>query len=52
MLIKEEIEAKLKGVDPKLCTVFAALCSLRVLPLLLLDNHKGNFAYCVGESYK
>ena len=43
MLTKEEIEAKLKGVDPKLCTIFAARCSLRVLPLLTHNNN--GFAY-------
>ena len=43
MLTKEEIEAKLQGVDPKLCAIFAARCSLRVLPLLTHNNN--DFAY-------
>ena len=45
MLTKEEIAAQLKNVDPKLRAVFAARCSLRVLPFLLLHNHLTNFSY-------
>lgn len=50
MLTKEEIEAKLKGVDPKLCAIFAARCSLRVLPLLIEKNTEINFSYWKKEN--
>jgi GTP-binding protein EngB required for normal cell division len=43
MLTQEEIVIQLRSVDPKLCAIFAARCSLRVQPLLIYDE--GNLDY-------
>lgn len=45
MLKKEEIEKRLKNVDPLLCVAFAVRCSLRVLPLLVLNQDEEDFWY-------
>lgn len=45
MLTKDEIEKRLKDVDPNLCAVFAARCSLRVLPFLMDVNDEIPFSY-------
>lgn len=51
MLTKDEIEKLLENVDPKLCAVFAARCSLRVLPLLVNGKGKNSFDYWEQQYY-
>ncbi len=45
MLSQEEIEKHLKNIDPHLCVAFATRCCLRVLPLLVADQHREAFWY-------
>lgn len=45
MLSHEEIKKRLQGVDHQLCVAFAVRCSLRVLPLLVVNEGKEAFWY-------